>query len=272
MKPRFTILMPVYARKDLYELFDRAIDSVYSNSILPDDFIVVVDGPVDVDFREKVLKFETEKKIRVIWLKVNVGLTKALNIGLKEVRTEWTVRADGDDYNLPYRFEEQLKYMCQDYDLIGGAIREVDRRGNVLAIRSVPVQEVDIKKFLMRRNPFNHMTVAFRTELVRKCGGYPDIYLKEDYSLWALMIRDGARTINSPRILVEATTGVDMYTRRGGWKYVVSEFQLQRHLVKCRVKGEFSAFWHGMMRSLVFLMPPFLRGAIYERFLRRAES
>ena len=113
------------------------------------------------------------------------------------------------------------------------------------------------------------MTVAFKTPLALQCGGYPDIYLKEDYALWTLMIKHGAHTANISNILVNATTGNDMYRRRGGMRYAKAEIDLQRHLVKCEVKGRFAAFIHGGARAFIFLMPQLIRGWVYEHWLRK---
>ena len=266
--PKFTILMPVYNREDLCLLFDRAVESVFSNSVRPDDFVLVVDGPVSGDFESKIFKYKNKYNIRPIWLTERVGLTKALNIGLDQVSTEWTFRADGDDYNKPNRFSEQIRLIKCGYDLIGGSIREVDGDGNYIATKSAPVSEEAIREYAKYRNPFNHMTVAFRTSLVKKCGGYPDVYLKEDYALWALLLEAGAKVVNSEKTLVDATTGSGMYARRGGWKYVLSECYLQAHLVRCGIKGWGAAVAMGIFRSIIFIMPSLIRGRIYESFLR----
>ena len=268
MRNEFTILMPVYDRDDINELFVRAVDSVYNNTVPPNDFILMVNGPVRLELETKILSYQKDKKMNVIWLATNIGIANALNIGLKEVKTEWVFRADADDFNLPDRFEKQLALMNHDVDLVGGAIREVDREGRVLAIRRTPVSNIEIRKYAKYRCPFNHMTVAFKTDLALKCGGYPDIYLREDYALWALMIKHGARTVNTAEILVEATTGRDMYRRRGGWRYAVAEIKLQSHLVGAGIKGPLAAFFDGISRSSVFLLPEVLRGWIYVHLLR----
>lgn len=264
----FTVLMAVYHRDDK-ELFDRAVRSVYDNTLQPNAFILVVDGPVPLSLQSKIIDIEREFSIKVFWLGENVGLAKALNYGLQEVKTEWVVRADADDYNLPHRFERQAAIMSQDFDLFGGAIQEVDRDGKKLAIRRTPEDPEKIKQFARYRNPFNHMTVAFRAETARRCGGYPDIHLKEDYGLWGLMIKHGARVTNCPEILVEATAGVDMYKRRGGWRYANAEIELQRHLVECGLKRNLSALALGSARAFVFLLPPLVRRVIYEKLLRK---
>lgn len=267
-KIAFTLLMPVYDRDDIDQLFMRAVDSVYQNTILPSHFILIVDGPVRSSLHDQILKVQELYKIEVIWLPNNVGIATALNVGLSKIKTEWVVRADADDYNLSNRFAEQMNLMSKGYDLIGSAIQEVDIKGENIAVKRTPLKHEDLIKFAKYRNPFNHMAVAFRTSFAQKCGGYPNIYLKEDYALWALMIKNGARLANSPLVLVKATAGRDMYKRRGGLLYAKSEVELQNHLVKCGVKKYYAAILHGGLRAFVYLLPGWLRGVIYESVLR----
>lgn len=265
----FTVLMAVY-RGDDAALFERAVRSVFDNTLRPDAFILVVDGPIPLLLSATVTRLEAEFSLDVERLAQNVGLARGLNAGLARVQTEWVVRADADDFNLPERFERQARAASglDAPDLFGSAIREVERDGQPLAIRRPPSNHQDIVQYAQRRNPFNHMTVAYRKEVACRCGGYPLIHQKEDYGLWALMLKEGARTMNLADVLVDATTGRDMYRRRGGWRYALAEIDLQRHLVRCKLKSTFSATLHGLLRGAVFLLPAGLRGWIYERLLR----
>ncbi|WP_045051810.1 glycosyltransferase [Chromobacterium violaceum] len=266
--PEFSILMAVYHRDDPV-FFERAVNSVYKNSVLPLDFILVVDGPVGAELASLILSLQNHFRLKVIWLHKNEGLANALNVGLKHVTTEWVVRADADDYNMPYRFERQILDMAGETDLFGAAIVEVDKAGKKLGCRMLPCKAEELHRFAGIRNPFNHMTVCFRTHLALSAGGYPNIHLKEDYGLWALMMKNGARIMNSNEILVEATAGREMYIRRGGWKYAKAEIDLQLHLVRCNVKSILSAFFHGAIRAIFFLLPGALRGVLYQTLLRQ---
>ena len=116
------------------------------------------------------------------------------------------------------------------------------------------------------------MTVVYRKSLVIGCGGYPDIHLKEDYALWGRMICDGARVSNMDEVLVDATAGLDMYRRRGGWRYVRSEIKLQIYLVRFGIKTVIEALVTGIFRSCIFILPATFRGNIYRIFLRTNES
>lgn len=266
----FTILMSVYQKDDVV-LFERAVNSVYANTLLPDAFVLVVDGPVPQALHDSILVLRARYPLEVLHLPVNLGLAHALNVGLRRVCTTWVVRADADDYNVLGRFALQaaaVMQSVQSIDLVGGAIQEVESDGKHYAVRRTVERHEHIRRYAAYRNPFNHMTVAYRTELALRCGGYPNIHLKEDYSLWANMLACGARCLNLPDVLVLASAGREMHKRRGGLRYAIAEISLQRHLVSTGLKLPLSAFIHGLSRSIVFMLPSTVRGWIYNKMLR----
>lgn len=271
----FTVLMAVYAR-DEAGLFRRAVESVFANSLLPDRMLIVVDGPVPEEL-EGQLQSLTDRFpaiLTVLRQPDNRGLAAALNLGLEHAQTEWVVRADADDINLPERFGV-LACMVRtqpDLDLCSSDILEVDESGVAMAIRRVPRTQPEITRFLRQRSPFNHMSVAYRKAAVAEAGGYPALHLKEDYALWCSMIAKGAKVANSDQVLVHATTGRDMYSRRGGWKYAKGEIDLQRLMVSLRLKSAWRAYFDGILRAAVFLAPRGLRQWLYQSWLRQAPN
>jgi glycosyltransferase involved in cell wall biosynthesis len=266
-----TVLMAVY-KGDNHCRFSRAIDSVFQNSLKPDQMILVVDGAVSEEIESVIQHAVKENGLKVVRLQHNQGLAKALNEGLKFVQTEWIARADADDINMPDRFacQHQIILANPDLDLVGGAIEEVEEDGRLIAFRRVPETLSEIRNWIPRRNPFNHMTVLARTSVVRSVGGYPDLYRKEDYGLWARIIAGGGKCMNSNAILVRASAGKKMYGRRGGLGYVKSEFFLQRELIQLRISSLPTAFLNGAARALIFLMPVWLKEKFYLWFLRDA--
>lgn len=268
----FTVLLPTYNREDLYQLFDMAISSVYSNTVLPKETIVVVDGAVSPKFQKKIEDFQKKYKFSVFWLAKNLGLTGALNYGLEKISTKYVFRADGDDFNMPDRFERQLEVLDAGYDLVGGYIQESDKQGKILKIRKVPLYDEDIRMFAKYRNPFNHMSVAFRADLVKKVGGYPELYLKEDYGLWALLIEINAKMINLPVVLVRATAGDELFKRRSGIEYIKSELSLRKHLHLCGVSNLIESTFFCFNRIVLLSMPNSIKRLIYGIFLRASKK
>ena len=265
--PAFTVLIASYAGDDPDHL-RQALDSIFRNSLQPEEVLLVIDGPLPATNWDTVRSFCAHAHLRLLVEETNRGLCPALNRGLREAKTDWIVRADADDINAPDRFWVLLRGMTDEFDLVGSAVSEIDSEGRLVARRAPPLSGSEIRRFMRRRNPFNHMSVIFRRALALTCGGYPDVYLREDYGLWAKMAQAGARMRNIPDNLVTARAGTDLYVRRSGWKYAVGEIHLQRLLVKAGIKSVPEAVWDGSVRMLVFLAPLPIRRHIYESYLR----
>lgn len=267
MDHSFSVLLSVYWN-DNPDLFKRALDSIYSSNILPREVVVVEDGPIPDTIRQIIINRCAQDGFISLRLEKNSGLAAALNYGLKFITSTYTFRADADDFNLPNRFELQIEVLKKGYELVGGYILEVDHSNSPIAIRRVPLDQYAIRSYISRRNPFNHMTVAFKTKSVIAVGGYPDVHLKEDYALWAKMLATGCSMCNIDSILVHATAGKNMYKRRSGLKYVRSEYLIQKVLLRLGMQNVFSALFYGLIRSTIFIAPNFIRQIVYEKFLR----
>lgn len=256
--------------RDQPDLFLSALESVFDNTLLPDEFILVIDGPAPTSVEELAIAAQTDHAAKIIRIPHNQGLATALNTGLAEVTTEWVVRADADDFNHPERFLRLAELVRSNHqlDLVGTSIMEYDQNGRPIASRKPPLEHDKIANYIKRRNPFNHMSVAYKHDLAERCGGYPDIYRREDYALWAKMLHAGARCANLPDPLVHVTAGDDMYRRRGGIRHVLAERDLQLLLVRLAIKSPSRAFLDGISRSLVFIAPNTIRKLVYLRLLR----
>src|SRR5690606_13551936 len=100
--------------------------------------ILVVDGPVSNEINNVISRYKKYYGFRPIFLTENVGLAKALNIGIRQTTCDLIARTDSDDFCEPDRFKSQLSLIDEGFDVVGGAIREIDRSGNHIAIRRTP--------------------------------------------------------------------------------------------------------------------------------------
>jgi len=262
-------LMSIYWKCDNL-LLTRALESIFHNTIVPDEVLVVIDGPIQVD-TEMVLCIYQEKYpfFKTLQLNKNQGLAIALNEGLAIIKTRWAARCDQDDINYPHRFEKQLACLQKNPNakLIGSSISEVDLDGQLLSERRVPESDDEIKKLIPFRNPFNHMTVIYDTEFIRKLGCYPDIAY-QDYGLWIKIIGNGGLAVNILEPLVYATTGDDMYRRRGGIKIAIDEFKLHHLMAHYRVRSWVGAMAWATARSAAAIMPRQAKRLLYRQYLR----
>jgi len=268
----FTVLMPTYDRDDLCASFNKSVDSCLNNTLLPNAIIIIIDGPVREKFSKKIRNYQKHPLIEIVWLDQNVGLTQALNIGLKKVKTKYVFRADGDDINRLDRFELQIKILKSGYGLVSGAVEEVDESGKYIATKRVPTSHEDILRTCKRRNPFNHMAMAFELKPALDVGGYPDLYLKEDWGLWILMLERGIKGHNSQEIFVDVSGGASMYARRGGIKNVSGEIGIQRLLVKFAQKHRILALIDLLGRLIIMNIPGKWKSYIYLNFMRSKEN
>jgi glycosyltransferase involved in cell wall biosynthesis len=265
---KFSVLIPVY-KKENPQKFSDALASIFENTLKPDDVLLVCDGPLTPELEKVIDSYLSHSNFRILRIKENKGIVNALNAGLGEVYHDIVVRCDSDDINHPERFSKLVNKMNEGYDVVGSQTNEIDSSGRIIAKKMLPQFHTEILRYARNRNPINHMTVAFRASHVFKVGGYPDIYLKEDYALWAKLINSGCRFFNLSDPLVFANAGIDMYARRGGVKAAVSELQLQSILVRCGISTLTHALIIGIARAIILLSPISFRASIYRNFLRK---
>ncbi|OWT63854.1 glycosyltransferase [Candidimonas nitroreducens] len=271
MRPKFSVLMAVYFKDDPAYL-RQALASIEKNTVLPDEIVLVEDGPIGLHLREVIDEFRSHLNIKSISLVKNQGLGLALNVGLTKCIHEWVARFDADDVCIPERFEAQLRYIGEHphVGVFGAQVLEFDSdtREHHKSKRPLACEHNDIVKFAKSRNPFNHMTVMFKKSAVQAAGGYQSDYLYEDYCLWVRMILSGIRTGNINIPLVYARAGENMYRRRGGWAYVKGEFRAQLKFLQWNFITPLLFVRNIIVRIPVRLAPQGVRSRIYKRLLR----
>ena len=271
---KFSVIMSVYAG-DKAEYLQASIDSIYANTLQPNEIVLVVDGPVGDDISRVIKKYENQwpENLKVILLEDNKGHGNARRVAMDNASYEIIAVMDSDDICVPERFAKQIDYIKNhpEVSVVGGNIAEfIDTVSNVVGCRVVPGENSEIYKYLKRRCPFNHVSVMFRKAAVESAGGYIDWHYNEDYYLWIRMAEKGYKFANLPEILVNVRVGKDMYQRRGGWKYFISEYKLQKYML---AKGVISCpifAWNVILRFLLqVVFPNNLRGFIFQKLARK---
>jgi glycosyltransferase involved in cell wall biosynthesis len=267
----FSVLMSVYSKENSSYL-RKSLESVFASSLTPTELIIVEDGPLTDLLYLCLDEFEAkyQKIIKRLVLKNNMGLGIALNYGLKICSNEIVFRMDSDDVCIHSRFEQQLLAFKDDKDLviIGGWIEEMDSNLVLsLGIRKVPSKSNDIEKFKNFRNPFNHMTVAFKKSIILAVGGYQDMPGYEDYFLWLRVLRK-YKGKNIGKVLVKARAGKTMIARRQGLKFLNNEFHFQYTIYKLNFISFQNLVRNIITRGLPRLLPVYLLKNFYYKFLR----
>lgn len=223
---KYSVLMSLYDKENPSWFVDSLM-SMIKQTVQPSEIIIVLDGPITGSLQAEVNRFKEAypEMIKIIPLKNNIGLGKALDEGLKHCSYDLVARMDTDDISLPSRCEEQLKKFEKEEDLsiVGTYINEFyDEPDNIISSRQVPTTQKDIKEFIKRRSPFNHPTVMFKKNDVINCGGYGKLRRKQDLDLFSRMINSGYKGSNIDKSLVLFRSNEENFKRRKSWSYVKS--------------------------------------------------
>jgi glycosyltransferase involved in cell wall biosynthesis len=270
---QFSVAISVY-KNDNPVFFDRALESITDKqTIKPDEIVLVVDGPVTEKINEVIKKYENKYAFNTIRLEKNGGLGNALKLASENSRFDLVARMDSDDVSISNRFEQQLSFLKNnpDVDIVGGDITEfVGNEENIVAKRSVPKTNDDIRRYMKKRCAMNHVSVMFKKQSIMNAGGYQDWYCNEDYYLWIRMWLNGAVFSNMGTVLVNVRTGKDMYSRRGGKNYYESEKKLQKFMLNNGMIGRMTFFANCLNRFVVQrMLPNSIRGWFFRHFARR---
>lgn len=192
MSPRVTVLMPVFNREDLVE---DAIRSVLEHGFDDFELLLVDDGSTDRTAEVLEAWRQRDARVVVVTSPANVGIARALNLGLAHARGKYVARLDSDDLMMPGHLAAQVAVLDAQPNvvLVSCAYDIADLAGNHLGTwkRDEP-HEVTV--FLLHF--FNVVggggQVMFRLAEVLEEGGYaPEYPASEDYDLWVRLLRRG---------------------------------------------------------------------------------
>ena len=208
MARNFSVLMSLYI-KEKAEYFCECMDSLLSQTIVPNEIVIVLDGPISSEVEQRLLEYEKKNPnlIKRVPLEKNMGLGLALKEGVCHCSNDIIARMDTDDIARRDRFELQLKEFEKnpELDICGSHIIEFEGTiDNKLSERKVPITHEEIAQYQKKRSAFNHMTVMYKKSAVLKAGNYEHCPLMEDDMLWIRMLLSGARCLNIDDYLVYA--------------------------------------------------------------------
>ena len=224
--PKISCLGSVYAGSSVSEVAD-SINSLINGSLLPDEIVLVIDGPVCNDMHFELTRFEHNGRFKLYPLLFNQGLGNALAQGLSMCSNDVVVRFDTDDLNLEDRLMEIAYTFASDptLDIVGSSIIEFDpgKQPRVKCrLKTSPLVDRKIKSALNYKNSMNHPSVAFRKSSILSIGSYEHVHYFEDYFLWlkARKARLKFANLNYPLVLMRRPP---LSSRRSGIGYALCE-------------------------------------------------
>ena len=268
--------MSVYY-KEKAEWLDYSIKSMFEQTILPNEFVIIEDGPLTPELYSIINKWKAlyENEIKIVKLEKNVGLGLALQRGILECSNEFIARMDSDDYSKPNRIEKQFEVFENNpcLGLVGTNVEEFEGSiENINCSVILPEKHEDIYKFSKKRCPFRHPSLLYKKSEVLKAGNYRKFYLCEDYDLYVRMLRNKCMCYNIQEPLVFMRIGADFYKRRGGFKYMKTILKFKNEQLKIGYFSLADYLISTIPHILVCLMPNSLRDFVYRNLLRKKKK
>lgn len=197
-----SVIMPVY--NTAAEYLKEAVDSILAQTMKEFEFIILDDGS-DRQETTDLLALLDDPRIRIIRNPENIGITKTLNIGLREAKGKYIARMDSDDISLPDRFEKQFAFMEAHPDafLCGTYIQFFGNKSNILA-RDISDRDIYKIRLMFYNAGPTHPTVMFRHQFMIEHDLWYDESLKyaQDYGMWVDASNAGMKLYCLEEVLV----------------------------------------------------------------------
>ncbi len=266
---RFSVLISIY-NKENPQYFKTALDSIINQRLQPNEVVIVKDGPLTKELERVIEDFKkVYNRVKVIGLDMNIGLGRALAIGVEACSYEWIARMDSDDISLPDRFYKQIQYLKKHPEcvLLGTWVEEFADDNQYKRTTKLPTSNDKIISFSKKRNPFRHMTVIFRKDIVLALENYRHFLWFEDYDLWVRIINAGYIVANMPDVLVRVRANSELFQRRGGLKYFKQDLEFQKFLLNLKHITYKEFFFNIIVRGMIRFIPNKMRELFYKLFL-----
>jgi glycosyltransferase involved in cell wall biosynthesis len=205
----FTVVIPLH---DKAAYVQRALDSVFAQTLAPTEILVVNDGSTDGG--DAIARRQADPRVRVID-QPNRGVSVARNVGLEAAREPFVAFVDADDRWRP----GLLVAMQAAIAAVPGAVLyaagfELVTAGGARvphAVAGPPAagpREVDFFATCRRGHPLHMSTTVVNRSAALAAGGFPEgVAFCEDWIFWCRMALHG-RVVLMPDILADYDTGV----------------------------------------------------------------
>ncbi len=230
--------MPVYnAEKYLSEAMQSVLSQTYHNF----EFIIVNDGSTDNSLQ--ILNNFSDKRIKVISHKKNLGIIKSLNKAIENSQGKYIARMDADDICFKKRFEKQIKFLEHNpnIDICGTWIRNFGTKNYVW---QTPTKHEIIRARMLFESSLAHPSVMIRRAFLKQSKlMYEKEYVHaEDFAFW---VKAGEKTqlSNYPEPLLRYRTHpgqtpikYQLTQQHSSWK--IRKYQLNKMGIKPNKKEQ----------------------------------
>jgi GT2 family glycosyltransferase len=199
----YAVVIPAY---NAAATLTRALESVFAQTLLPAEVIVVDDGSPDRVAIEAIVA-RYGQRVRLLQRR-NGGPAAARNDGVRASSSPWIAFLDADDAWLPEKMQRQMELSS---DSRAGLLH-----GCALLGRAPLPARLDFDTLWRQNRICTSMAVVRRTAFEQVGGFDEDLALlgAEDYNLWLRIARAGWSVLARPELLGHYTPAAGSVTSR----------------------------------------------------------
>lgn len=246
-----SVVIPCYCCADV---LDRAVDSVFHQSLLPEEVILIDDASADggktrgcIELLQNTYGFVSGATIIPVFLSSNVGPGAARNAGWDVATGKYIAFLDSDDAWHRDKLAVQIPWMERHPEVIlsGHKLEYGDLCSRSFIgydVNSTPI----FQNSMLFKNRFLTSTVIVRRNACYRF--HAGVRYSEDYALWMSMIADGcgAAVLDIPLAKAYRLPFSIGGTSADLWKMELAELRMFRDLIASR-KTDLGA---GMLAAL----------------------
>ncbi len=176
----------------------RAVLSVLEQKNIPEGWnnkvVCVLNNCTDktLSVIKEINESHVKKKDLFIIFSEEKGIVPTLNTGIRYCVGDnfYIARQDGDDCWKPNKLEKQIAFFTANpsIDILGTNINLVNPEDfkDIKSTTNYPTEHFEMLKWLKEaRNPIAHPSVMFKSRILKRVGGYDDLFpIAEDLWLW----------------------------------------------------------------------------------------
>ncbi len=185
-KPKVSVVMPVWNTPEEY--LREAVESILTQTFSDFEFIIVDDGSTKHNVTA-ILESYRDERIILIKNKVNAGVSRARNLGMKKSRGDYVALMDADDVSYPERLQKEVDFLDRHPEI---AMVSTGKRFIPAGRAEVPeFANGKLRDYLLFRGCFIQTgAVMMRRTVFEDYGLYfnPELDVAEDYDMWLRML------------------------------------------------------------------------------------
>ncbi|MCR4320902.1 MAG: glycosyltransferase [Candidatus Brocadiaceae bacterium] len=216
---KLSVIMATY--KENPQFLKTCIESILNQTFRDFEFIIVVEpGETNLDYLKELSG--TDRRIKILQNVLRLGVAGSRNRAIEESSGEYIALADGDDYYDLRRFEKQLEFFRNNFNIsvVGSNMCLVNECDNIVGRRMYPKEYDDIKRSFLFEMAIANPSVMVRKKDVEEIGFFNDkLFKAEDFDLWLRFLSKNKKMHNLQDNLVYYRTQPNDNKKRGHTHY-----------------------------------------------------